>query len=133
MLGANGRRPLALCQAAPDAASCFLPARAPRGERCSSLRAAGRRRRGRQGTARSGVPGADLGRLGGWGTRSQRARWTPEDARRSRRFPPPRRPGWRTRHETAFVVAGARGASRPLPRLAGPTPRVKPRPVPICI
>lgn len=27
MLGANARRPLALCQAAPDAASCFLPAR----------------------------------------------------------------------------------------------------------
>lgn len=73
MLGANARRPLALCQAAPDAASCFLPARAPRGERCSSLRVAGRRRRGLRGTARSGVPGADLGRLGGRGEREVNA------------------------------------------------------------
>lgn len=84
MLGANARRPLALCQAAPDAASCFLPARAPRGERCSSLSAAGRRRRGLQGTARSGVPGADLGKREAGDEKSTR----PLDARRRQAFPP---------------------------------------------
>lgn len=58
--------------------------RAPRGERCSSLRAAGRRRRGRQRTARSGVPGADLGKREAGDEKSTR----PLDARRRQAFPP---------------------------------------------
>lgn len=79
MLGANARRPLALCQAAPDAASCFLPARGePRRPALLLFE------RGLQGTARSGVPGADLGKREAGDEKSTR----PLDARRRQAFPP---------------------------------------------
>lgn len=114
MLGANARRPLALCQAAPDAASCFLPARGePREASAAPLCA---RRGGGGGAARGQrAPEFPAGTWEGWGARWEREVNAPVRRQTTPGVPAAFRPRGDPAGARAMRLLGARALPDPAP------------------
>lgn len=122
---ANARRPLALCQAAPDATSCFLPARGePREASAAPLCA----RRGGGGGAASGqrAPEFPVRTWEGWGGRWEREVNAPVGRQTTPGVPAAFCPRGDPAGARAMRLLGARALPDPCPGLRDPRPESNP-------